>query len=115
TNEAIIIRRLPAEVLLPLFSWEEDCLHWPPTAVCLHPTFSGLVHCASPNSHLVSSQSRVGQFNHDAANIFVFEEVVTCDLHVIKIAVYVEKERIAAPTEEKTVIAVFRHQSFPPD
>src|SRR5262249_38856440 len=37
------------------------------------------------------------------------EEVVPRELHVIEIAVYVEKERIAAPTEEETVVAGFRH------
>src|SRR5205823_14900089 len=82
------------------------------TPVCLDPAFSSFVHCASPNSHLIASQSRVEQFNHDAANIFVLEEVVPRKLHVIEIAVYVEKERIAAQTEEKTVVAGFRHQGF---
>ena len=42
-------------------------------------------------------------------------EVVPCESRVIEIAVHVEKERIAAPTEKETVIAGLRHQGFPPD
>ena len=114
-DEAIIIRWLAAEVCLSLFSSEEDRLQWSSTAVCLDPAVCSFVHCASPNSHLIASQSRVGQFNHDAADILVLEEVVARELHVIEIAVYVEKERIAAPTEEKTVVADFRYQGFSPD
>ena len=44
----------------------------------------------------------------------VREEVVPGKLHVIEITIHVEKERIAAPTKEKTVVADFRHQRFPP-
>src|SRR5262249_45916135 len=76
-------------------------LQWPSPPICLDPTFSSFVHCASPNSHLVISQFRVGHFKHDAANIFVCEEVVARELHLIEIADCVEKEWIAAPTEEK--------------
>src|SRR6267143_1385088 len=114
-DEAIIIRWLSAEVSLPLLSNEENRLQWSGTPVCLDPAFCSFVHCASPNSHFIVPQSRVGQFNHDAANIFLLEEVVPRELHVIEIAVDVEKERIAAPTEEKTVVAGFRHQGFSPD
>src|SRR5262249_19060640 len=114
-DETIIVRRLSAKVRLPLISNEENRLHWSSTPICLDPAFFSLVHCASPNSHLTVPQSRVGQFNYDAANIFVCEEVVPRKLHVIEIAVHVEKEWIAAPTEEKTVVASFRHQGFRPD
>src|SRR5882757_1202355 len=85
------------------------------TPVRLDPAICSLVHCASPNSDRIVSQSRVGQFKHDAANIFICEEVIPCELHVIEIAVYVEKERIAAPTKEKAVTPGFRHQGFPRD
>src|SRR5947207_13696927 len=114
-NEAIIIRWLPVEVRLPLLSGEENRLQWPSTPVCLDPALSSFVECASPNSHLIASQSRVGQFNHDAANILVCKEVVPRELHLIEIALCVEKERIAAPPEENTVVAGFRHQGFLPD
>jgi hypothetical protein len=100
-NEAIVIRWLPTEIRLPLLSGQENRLHRSSTPVCLDPAFLGFVHCASPKSHLIAPQGRVGQFNHDAANIFVCEEVVPRELHVIEIAVYVEKESIAAPTEKK--------------
>src|SRR5215813_8442139 len=108
-DKAIIIRRLAAEVRLSLVSRKENALHWPSTPFCLNPTFRGFIHRARPKSHRIGPKSRVGQFNHDAADIFVREEVVPRELHVIEIALCVEKERIAAPTEEKTVIAAVRH------
>src|SRR5713101_970973 len=114
-DEAIIICWVPAEVFRSLFAGKENRLQGPSTAVCLDPAVHSLVHCASPNSYRIGSQSRVGEFNHDAANIFVCEEVIPCELHVIEIAVYVEKERIAAPTKEKAVAPGFRHQGFPRD
>src|SRR5882672_4983325 len=114
-DEAIIIRWLPAEVSLPLLSNEENRLQWSCTPICLDPAFPSFVHCASPDSHLIVPQSRIGQFNRDAANIFVCEEVVPCELHLIEITLCVEKERIATPTKEKIVVAGFSHQSFPPD
>src|SRR6185295_12842243 len=113
-NEAIIIGWFPAKVSLSLLSDEENRLQWPSTPICLDPAFSSFVQCASPNSHLIASQSRIGQFNHDAANIFVCEEVVARELHLIEITLCVEKERIAAPAEEKTEVAGFRHQGFSP-
>src|SRR5207244_2439368 len=103
---------LPGEVLLSLLAGKENRLQWSSTAVGLHPAVASFVHCARPDSYLIAAESRVGQFNHDAANIFVFEEIVSGKLHVIEIAVHVEKERIAAPTEEKTEVAGFRYQSF---
>ena len=60
-------------------------------------------------------QSRIGQFNDDTTDILVVEEVVARELHVIEITLCVEKERIAAPTEEQTVGAGFRNQRFLPD
>ena len=90
-------------------------MQWPATAICLHPAFGSLVQCASPNSHPPASQIRVRQFNHDAADVLVEEEVVPRELHVIEIAVYVEKERIAAPTEEEPVLTGFGHHGFSPD
>src|SRR5712691_1039458 len=98
-DEAIIIRRLATEVCLPLLSNEENRLQWYCTPVCLDPAFLRFIHRASPDPHFISSQFRVGKFNHDAASIFVFEEVVPGELHVIEIADYVQKDRIAAPAE----------------
>src|SRR5439155_26627565 len=114
-DEATIIRWLSTEVCLPLVSGEENRLQWPATAICLHPAFGSLVQCASPNSHPPASQIRVRQFNHDAADVLVEEEVVPRELHVIEIAVYVGKERIAAPTEEEPVLTGFGHHGFSPD
>src|SRR5882724_5723215 len=114
-DEAIITRWLPAEVSLPLLSNEENRLQWSCPSVCLDPAFPSFVHRASPDPQFIASQIRVGKFKHDAANIFVYEEVVARELHLIEIAHRVEEERIAAPAEEKTEVADFRHQSFSPD
>ena len=111
-NEAIVICWLAAKVVLFLFSREEDRLQWSSTSVCLDPAVVSFVHGASPNSDLVSPEFSVGKFERDAANILVFEEIVPGKLHVIEIAVHVEKERIAAPTEEKTEVADLCHQGF---
>src|SRR5258706_9357223 len=96
-DEAIIIRWLTAKVLLFHFSRQEDRLQWSSPSVRLDPAVCGLIYCASPNSDLVSPEYRVGKFKCDAAHIFVFEEVIPGKLHVIEIAVHVEKEGIAAP------------------
>src|SRR5436309_5318685 len=104
-NEAIIIRRLPVEVRLPLLSGEENRLQWPSTPVCLDPAFSSFVQYASPKSHHIGPQSRVGHFKHNTANILVREEIVASELHFVEKAVCIEKERIAAPTKEKTAVA----------
>ena len=115
TNEAIIIRWCPVEVCLLLLSGEEDGLHRSATAVCLDPAFASFLQCASPKSQHVSPESRVGQFKHDAANIFIGEEVLPRELHFVEEAVCVEEERIAAPTHEQGAVAGFRHHSFLPD
>src|SRR6266850_2238138 len=114
-DEAIIICWVSAEVFRSHLAGKENRLQGSSTAVCLDPAVRSLVYCASPNSYRIGSQSRVGQFKHDAANIFVCEEIIPCELHVIEIAVYVEKERIAAPTKEKAIVPRFRQQGFPRD
>src|SRR5215472_9027804 len=65
--EALIIRWLPAEVRRPLLSYEEDGLHRSPAAVCLDPAFASFVQRASPESHPIRPQGRVGHFKDDAA------------------------------------------------
>src|SRR5216683_916510 len=113
--EAIIICWVSAEVFGSLLAGKENRLQGPSPTVRLNPAVCSLVHCASPNPYRFGSQSRVGQFKHDAANIFVCEEVIPCELNVIEIAVYVEKERVAAPTKEKAVAPGLRYQGFPSD
>src|SRR6266850_7001243 len=115
TNKSIIVRRLPLEVQLPCLSWEENRLLRPCAPICLNPAFCSLVHGATPKSHLVAPKSRVGQFKDDAANILVHEEIVASELHLVEQAICVEKERIAAPTKESTVVSCFRHQRLPID
>src|SRR2546430_2687101 len=70
-NEPIIIGRLPVEIRVSLFSGKKNCLQWSRPALCLAPAVLGFLHCASPQSNLIGSQSRVGQFKHDAADVFV--------------------------------------------
>src|SRR6266849_6456105 len=82
-DEAIIIRWLPVEVCLPHLSNEENRLQWPSTPVCLDPAVSGFVQRASPQSHHIGPQSRVGHFNHDTAHILVREEIVASELHLV--------------------------------
>src|SRR5262249_32842957 len=114
-NEPIILGRLPVEIRFPLFSHEKNCLHRSPTALCLAPASYGFFHCASPDSNFIGSESRVGQRKRDAADVFVRKKILARELHMIEIAVGVEKERIAAPTKEKTIVAGFRYQGFAPN
>src|SRR5262245_21716598 len=113
-NEPIIIGRLPVEIRFPLFSGKKNCLHRSPTALCLAPAVYGFFHCASPHSNNIGSESRVGQLKHYAADVFVCKKIVGRELHMIEIAVCIEKEGVAAPTKEKTVVAGFRYQDFAP-
>src|SRR5436190_6229390 len=115
TNKPIILRRLPLEVQLPCLSWEENRLLWPCAPICLNPAFFSLVQGATPKSHLVAPKSRIGQFKHDAAHVLVREEIVASELHFVEQAIRVEKERIAAPTKERTVVSCFRYQRLPTD
>src|SRR5262245_36887961 len=65
-NEATIICWLPAKVLLPLVSGEENRLQGSSTPVCLDPPFYSFVHRASPNSHTIASQFRAAPVNYAA-------------------------------------------------
>lgn len=113
-NETIIIRWLPVEVRLPLLSGEENRLHWSSTPVCLDPAFSSFVQCASPKSHLITPQSRDGQFKHDAANIFVGEAVVPRNCILLKRPFASKKKgSLRQPTNKRQSPAFVTRASFP--
>src|SRR5258705_9008950 len=114
-HELIIVGRLPLEVQLPCLSGKENRLLGSCAPIGLNPAVCSLLEGAAPQSYFVAPKSRVGQFEHDAANILVREEIVAGELHVVEQAIGVEEERIAAPTEEGPVIAGFRHQRLPSD
>src|SRR5215831_16371232 len=90
-NEPIIVGRFPVEIRLSLFSGEEHCLHRSPAALSLAPAPFGFCHCSSPHSNFIGSESRVGQLQDDAADVFVCKEIVARELHTIEIAVCIEK------------------------
>src|SRR6266481_2007174 len=115
TDKAFVVRRLPYEVQLPCLPWEEDRLLWSCSPIRLNPAFFSLGYRATPESHLLATKSRVGQFKYDAAHILVREEIVASELHVVEQAICVEKEGIAAPTKESTVVSSFRNQRLPID
>src|SRR5882762_1337533 len=107
-DEPIIFAWLPVQVRFSLLSRQENCLQRSPSAICLNPAFFGVVQCASPKSHLISAQSRIGQLKHDAANILVSEKILSGELHLVEQASCVEKERIATPAKKKAVISGLR-------
>src|SRR5712671_2491827 len=115
THELIIVGRIPLEVQLPCLSGKENRWFGTCAPIGLNPAVCSLVEGAAPQSHFVAPKSRVGQFEHDAANILVREEIVAGELHIVEQAIGVEEERIAAPTEESPVVAGFRHQRLPSD
>src|SRR6266850_1377568 len=115
THELIIVGRIPLEVQLPCLSGKENRLLGSCAPIGLNPAVCSLVEGAAPKSHLVAPKSRVGQFEHDAANILVREEIVASELHFVEQAICVEKERITAPTKESTVVSCFRHHRLPID
>ena len=56
----------------------------------------------------------IGHFEHNAARIFVGEEIPARELELVEGAQYVEEEGIAAPTGKEPVVASLRHMSFVP-
>src|SRR5437016_8802929 len=82
---------------------------------CLNPDFSSVVQRASPKSHHVGPQSRVGHFKDDTAHVLVGEEIVSSELHFVEEPVCIEKEWVAAPTTEQAAVAGCRRHGFPPD
>ena len=69
---------------------------------------------AGPKANLFRPQGRVGHFQHDAAHVFVGEEIVAGELQVVQGALRVEEKGIAAPAREEAVVAGLRHLCLPP-
>src|SRR6267143_1778022 len=107
-DEPIIFAWLPVQVRFSLLSRQENCLQRSPSAICLDPAFFSLVHCASPKSHPIGAQSRIGQFKHNAANILIREKIIASELHLVEQAMCVKKERIASPAKKTAIISGLR-------
>ena len=106
----------PSEVGSVLLAGKEGSLVGPRAAIRLDPTPAHAVcrdQRADPQANLFPPQNRVGHFQHDAANIFVGEEIVAGELQVVQGARNVKEERLAAPTREEAVVAGLRDLCFP--
>jgi hypothetical protein len=79
-DETGIVRRLPGEVGIALLADKEDSLRRPAAAVRLDPAPTPAVQRASPKANLFRPQGRVGHLEHDAAHVFVSEEIVAGEL-----------------------------------
>src|SRR5579872_465756 len=111
-DKAGIVRRLSGEVSLVLLTGKKGRLVGPRPAIRLDPSpvrVAGWDQCASPKSNLILTKKRVGHFYHDAAGIFVCEEIPACKLKVVERAEHVEEERIAAPTGKEQMVTSPRH------
>src|ERR1700691_2410375 len=116
-NETCIVRWLPGEVSVVLLAGKKGDLVGPRPAIRLDPAPTRAVcwnQRASPQRNLFRPKKRVGHFQHDAANIFVCEEIPTRELKFVDCAQYVEEEGIAAPTGKEPVVPSLRHMSLAP-
>src|SRR5450755_3494260 len=94
-NETCIVRRLSSEVSVVLVAGKKGGLVWPCAAIRLDRPPSRAVcgnQRASPQPNLLRPKKRVGHFQHDAANVFVSEEIPTRELKFVNRSQYVEKE-----------------------
>jgi hypothetical protein len=97
-NELSIVRRFPGEVAVVVVAGEEGSLD----------------ERACPQANCCRSKNGVGDFQRDAADIFVCEEIPGGELEVVDRAEYIEEEGIAAPTGKKRWSpACFRCPSWP--
>ncbi len=75
-DETGIVRRRCGAVRAYLFAGKEDSLRRPSAAVRLDPAPTPAIQCASPKANLFRPQGRVRHLQHDAAHVFVSEEIV---------------------------------------
>ena len=102
-DETGIVRRLTREVGISLRADKEDSLRGQRAAVRLDPTPARAVQRAGPQANPFGPKGRVGHFQHDAAHVFVGEEIVAGELQIVQGALRVEEEGIAAPAREEAV------------
>ena len=116
-NELSIVRRFPGEVAVVVVAGEEGSLVGTGSAIRLDPAATGTVcldERACPQANCCRSKNGVGDFQRDAADIFVCEEIPGGELEVVDRAEYIEEEGIAAPTGKKRWSpACFRCPSWP--
>ena len=114
-NELSIVRRFPGEVCVVVVAREEGSLVGTGSAIRLDPATSGAVcwdERASPQANRFRPKDGVGNFQRDAANIFVQKEIPGGELEVVDRAEYIEEEGIAAPTGKKAVVTSLLPVSF---
>jgi hypothetical protein len=75
-DETGIVRRRCGAVRAYLLADKEDSLRRPSAPVRLDPAPTPAVQRASPKANLFRPQGRVGHLQHDAAHVFVSEEIV---------------------------------------
>src|SRR5262249_43988379 len=112
-DETGIVRRLTREVSISLPADKKDGLRGQCAAIRLDPTPARAGKRAGPQANLFGSKDRVGHLQHDAAHVFVGEEIVTGELKVVQGPLCVEEEGIAAPAREEAVAADLRHACIP--
>ena len=112
-DETGIVRRLTREVGISLRADKEDGLRGQRAAIRLDPTPARPVQRAGPQANPFGSKDRVRHLQHDAAHIFVGEEIVTGELQIVQSPLRVEEEGIAAPAREEAVAAGLRHACIP--
>ena len=64
----------------------------PRAAVRLHPFPAHVVQRASPEAQALGAQFELGNFDRDAAHVFVGKEIVAGELQVVQSALRVEEE-----------------------
>ena len=65
-----------------------------------------------PEAHLRLGQRGIGDFENDAADVFIGEEIFAGELEIVEGALGVEEERIAAPTGEEAIVAGYGDAGF---
>src|SRR5580704_10172087 len=114
-NETCVVRRLPGQVSVVLLAGKKGSLVGPRPAIRLDPAPTRAVcrnQRASPQPNLFRPKKRVGHFQHNAANVFVCEEIPARELKFVERAQYVEEEWIAAPSGIEPVVTSLRHMSL---
>ena len=112
-DETGIVYRLTREVGISLPADKKDGLRGQRAAIRLDPTPARAVQRAGPQVNPSRSKDRVGHLQHDAAHVFVGEEVVTGELQIVQGPLRVEEKGIAPPAREEAVAASLRHACIP--
>ncbi len=83
---------------------QEGGLCRPRVAIGLHPAAAGAVQGPSPNADPPWRQRDIGDFEDDAADVLIGEEVLVGELEAVQHAEHIEEEGLAPPAGEKAVL-----------